>query len=72
MNDCKNKDAKFCTDQNLLLIFNNICNQDEDQIEVLDEEYEDDLDVYPGDPDEQWRVTELYRGITYDPEDDSD
>ena len=66
LNDCKNKDAKFCTDQNLLLIFNNICNQDEDQIEVMDEEYEDGLDVYPGDPDEQWRVTELYRGITYD------
>ena len=73
LNECGKKEGKFCTDEDLLLRFNEISNDDDDEvtscgrIRCTDKQPRGD---YP--EDDEWITPELYRGINYVPEEDPD
>jgi hypothetical protein len=72
LNECGKKEGKFCTDEDLLLRFNEVSNEDDEVtscgiVRFADKRPRGD---YP--EDDEWVTPELYRGINYVPEGDPD
>ena len=72
LNECGKKEGKFCTDEDLLLQFNEISNENDEvtscgRICCADNQ---PIGAYP--EDDEWITHELYRGVNYVPEEDPD